>query len=76
MAAPFCPSLIETHIAYGAMFRFFSEGYVGSTSIIIVDLVGVNRLNDAFGAFLLFQGVAVAIGTHIAGLVPFARWRK
>ena len=52
---------------YAAFFGFFSGGYVGLTSIIIVDLVGVDKLSDAFGVLLLFQGVAVAIGTPIAG---------
>lgn len=54
-------------MTYAALFGFFSGGYVGLTSIIIVDLVGVHKLSDAFGVLLLFQGVAVAIGTPIAG---------
>jgi len=46
---------------------FFSGGYVGLTSIVTVDLVGVDKLSDAFGVLLLFQGVAVALGTPIVG---------
>ncbi|CAF4084754.1 unnamed protein product [Rotaria sp. Silwood2] len=67
MFAPFCNSLVQTHMTYAALFGFFSGGYVGLTSIIIVDLVGVDKLSDAFGVLLLFQGVAVAIGTPIVG---------
>jgi hypothetical protein len=67
MAAPFCNELIITHMTYAALFGFFSGGYVGLTSIIIVDLVGVDKLSDAFGVLLLFQGVAVAIGPPIVG---------
>ncbi|CAF3675989.1 unnamed protein product [Rotaria sp. Silwood1] len=67
MFAPFCTSLVQTHMTYAALFGFFSGGYVGLTSIIIVDLVGVDKLSDAFGVLLLFQGVAVAIGTPIVG---------
>jgi hypothetical protein len=67
MAAPFCNALVGTHMAYGALFGFFSGGYVGLTSILVVDLVGVDKLSDAFGTLLLFQGVAVAIGTPICG---------
>lgn len=67
MAAPFCNHIVYTHMTYAAFFGFFSGGYVGLTSIVIVDLVGVDKLSDAFGVLLLFQGVAVAIGTPICG---------
>ncbi len=67
MGAPFCTNLVFTHLVYASLFGFFSGGYVGLTSIIIVDLVGVDKLSDAFGVLLLFQGVAVAIGTPIVG---------
>lgn len=67
MAAPFCNADVWTHMTYASFFGFFSGGYVGLTSIIVVDLVGVNKLSDAFGVLLLFQGVAVAMGTPIAG---------
>ncbi len=67
MAAPFCNSNVFTHMTYAGLFGFFSGGYVGLTSIIIVDLVGVDKLSDAFGTLLLFQGIAVALGTPICG---------
>ena len=67
IGAPFCTELVYTHMVYAALFGFFSGGYVGLTSIVTVDLVGVDKLSDAFGVLLLFQGVAVAIGTPIVG---------
>lgn len=67
MGAPYCNEHVWTHIIYASLFGFFSGGYVGLTSIIVVDLVGVNKLSDAFGVLLLFQGIAVAIGTPIVG---------
>ena len=67
MAAPYCTAIVGTHMTYAALFGFFSGGYVGLTSIIVVDLVGVDKLSDAFGVLLLFQGVAVALGTPIVG---------
>lgn len=67
MAAPFCNSNVVTHIIYASFFGFFSGGYVGLTSIVVVDLVGVDKLSDAFGTLLLFQGVAVSIGIPIVG---------
>jgi len=67
MVAPYCNELVQTHMTYAAFFGFFSGGYVGLTSIVVVDLVGVDKLSDAFGVLLLFQGVAVALGTPIVG---------
>ncbi len=67
MVAPYCNELVQTHMTYAALFGFFSGGYVGLTSIVVVDLVGVDKLSDAFGVLLLFQGVAVALGTPIVG---------
>ena len=52
---------------YARLFGFFSGSYIALTSIIIVDLVGVDNLSDAFGVLLLFQAVAVSIGTPILG---------
>ncbi len=71
MVAPLCNEMVLTHMTYAVFFGFFSGGYVGLTSIITVDLVGVDKLNDAFGVLLLFQGVAVAIGTPIVGTKKF-----
>ena len=42
--------------------------YVTLTPIILVDLLGVERLSVAFGWVLLCQGIATALGPPIAGL--------
>lgn len=65
---PYCGSSVIYHIAYASIFGFFSGGYVGLTSIIITDLVGIDNLSSAFGIVLLFQGIAVALGTPITGM--------
>ncbi|CAF2861489.1 unnamed protein product [Rotaria sp. Silwood2] len=67
--APYCRSNVIPHIAYASVFGFFSGGYVGLTSIIITDLVGIHNLSSAFGIILLFQGIAVAIGTPVTGIM-------
>jgi len=36
-------------------------------SILVVDLLGLERLTNAFGLLLLFQGVAAAVGAPLAG---------
>jgi hypothetical protein len=37
-------------------------------SILVVELMGLDKLTNAFGLLLLFQGVAAAIGSPIAGM--------
>ncbi|CAH1982807.1 unnamed protein product [Acanthoscelides obtectus] len=62
----FCSSFYALAIA-SAVFGFFIGAYVGLTSVILVDLLGLDRLTNAFGLLLLFQGVASLIGPPIAG---------
>ncbi|CAF0822943.1 unnamed protein product [Adineta steineri] len=65
--APFCSSSVIPHICYASLFGFSSGGYFTLTPIVLVDIVGKNKLSDAFGVLLLFIGVAMAIGTPIVG---------
>lgn len=48
---------------------FLSACFASLRSILIVDLLGLEKLTNAFGILLLFQGVAAALGNPIAGLV-------
>jgi hypothetical protein len=41
-------------------------------SILIVELMGLDKLTNAFGLLLLFQGVAAAIGSPVAGIKGIA----
>lgn len=52
---------------YGAVFGFTIGAYVGLTSVILVDLLGLEKLTNAFGLLLLFQGIASLVGPPIAG---------
>jgi len=52
---------------YGSVFGFTIGAYVGLTSVILVDLLGLEKLTNAFGILLLFQGIAALIGPPIAG---------
>lgn len=47
---------------YAAVFGFTIGAYVGLTSVILVDLLGLDKLTNAFGLLLLFQGIATFIG--------------
>ena len=42
-------------------------------SVITVELLGLEKLTSAFGLLLLFQGLAVTIGSPIAGNVTLLR---
>ncbi|KAK6622975.1 hypothetical protein RUM43_008827 [Polyplax serrata] len=52
---------------YGSVYGFSIGAYVGLTSVILVDLMGLDHLTNAFGLLLLFQGIASLIGPPIAG---------
>ena len=46
----------------------FIGTYVSLTSVILVDLLGIEKLTNAFGILLLFQGIASFIGPPIIGI--------
>lgn len=64
--SPSCTDINSLGI-YCATFGFTIGAYVGLTSVILVDLLGLNKLTNAFGLLLLFQGVASFIGPPIGG---------
>uniref|UniRef100_A0A182N5C0 Major facilitator superfamily (MFS) profile domain-containing protein n=1 Tax=Anopheles dirus TaxID=7168 RepID=A0A182N5C0_9DIPT len=63
---PFC----HTYAAYVAMaiaFGIAIAGYISLTSIILVDLLGLDKLTNAFGLLILFRGAATIVGSPLAG---------
>ncbi|GAB0094066.1 monocarboxylate transporter 12 [Sergentomyia squamirostris] len=52
---------------YSVVFGFTIGAYVGLTSVILVDLLGIEKLTNAFGLLLLFQGIASLVGPPLAG---------
>lgn len=48
-------------------FQLFLAGYISLTSIILVDLLGLDKLTNAFGLLILFRGGAAIVGTPLAG---------
>jgi len=42
--------------------------YVCLTPIVLVDLLGLEKLSNAFGLVLLFQGIGAVPGSPFAGL--------
>ena len=43
-------------------------------SILIVELMGLDKLTNAFGLLLLFQGIAAVIGSPLAGMKVIGFW--
>ena len=52
---------------YCAIFGITSGAYVGLTSVVLVDLLGFDKLTNAFGLLLMFQGIASVMGPPVIG---------
>lgn len=52
---------------YCVVFGATSGAFISLTSVILVDLLGLEKLNNAFGLVLLFEGVACLIGPPLTG---------
>lgn len=67
-STPFC----HTYAAYVVMaiaFGIAVSGYISLTSIILVDLLGLDKLTNAFGLLILFRGAAAIVGSPLAGAI-------
>ncbi|KAH9529560.1 hypothetical protein DERF_003438 [Dermatophagoides farinae] len=54
-------------IFYGSIFGVSVASFATLRSVITAELLGLEKLTSAFGLLLLFQGLAVTIGSPIAG---------
>ncbi|CAB0020852.1 unnamed protein product [Nesidiocoris tenuis] len=61
-----CTSFASFAVA-SAIFGLSCGAYVGLTAVVLVDLLGLDKLTNAFGLLLLFQGFASLIGPPITG---------
>ncbi|KAK3603741.1 hypothetical protein CHS0354_023355 [Potamilus streckersoni] len=57
----------ELLLLYSCVFGLFIGVYVSLTSVVLVDILGLEMLNNSFGLLLMFQGIATLIGPPIAG---------
>lgn len=64
----FCVDFYSLAI-YAGVYGFTIGAYVGLTSVILVDLLGLDKLTSAFGLLLLFQGLAGFVGPPIVGFL-------
>ncbi|KAL7047104.1 hypothetical protein ACKWTF_002789 [Chironomus riparius] len=65
---PLCSSF-TSYIIMAFFFGLAIAGYISLTSIILVDLLGLEKLTNAFGLLILFRGIAAIIGTPLAGAI-------
>ncbi|XP_055602325.1 uncharacterized protein LOC129751075 isoform X2 [Uranotaenia lowii] len=63
---PFCHSY-ASYVAMAISFGIAVAGYISLTSIILVDLLGLDKLTNAFGLLILFRGAATIVGSPLAG---------
>jgi hypothetical protein len=50
------------------LIAYIAACFASLRSILIVELMGLDKLTNAFGLLLLFQGIAAAIGSPLAGI--------
>lgn len=67
-SVPFC-STYESFVIMSISFGLAISGYISLTSIILVDLLGLDKLTNAFGLLILFRGAAAIIGSPLAGML-------
>lgn len=56
-------------IGTAAVFGLFVAAYISLTSILLVDLLGIERLTNAFGLVTMFRGASAILGPPVAGAV-------
>ncbi|TMS37077.1 hypothetical protein L596_004090 [Steinernema carpocapsae] len=54
---------------YAVLFGFIISAYICLTSIVLSDLLGLERLTNSFGLLVVGRGIASLLGTPIAGIV-------
>jgi hypothetical protein len=61
--------LISVRISIRIHFVFFifTAAFIALTSIVLVDLLGIAQLTNAFGLLCLLRGVAAIVGPPLAG---------
>jgi len=56
-------------VVLGLFFGLFIAAYISLTSIVLVDVMGIENLTSAFGLLTMFRGAASIVGPPIAGAV-------
>ena len=68
MVMPLCPDYYS-FVAISLAFGLFVAAYISLTSIVLVDLLGLDNLTSAFGILILVRGIFCMVGSPVAGSV-------
>ncbi|VDO69148.1 unnamed protein product [Heligmosomoides polygyrus] len=68
LIAPLLPTF-SLQLTYAALFGFIISAYVCLTSIVLADLLGLEKLTNSFGLLVVARGIASLAGSPFAGLV-------
>ena len=68
MIMPLCTTY-HTFVAVSLAFGLFVAAYISLTSVVLVELLGLDNLTSAFGILILVRGVFCMVGSPVAGSV-------
>ena len=68
LCMPLCTTY-TSFIVVALFFGLFVAAYISLTSIVLVDLLGLDNLTSAFGLLVLFRGISSMVGPPVAGSV-------
>ncbi|ESP01999.1 hypothetical protein LOTGIDRAFT_92970, partial [Lottia gigantea] len=68
MLFPFCNDYITLNVA-ASIFGTSLGAFISLSSIIICDLLGIEKLTNAFGLLAMFRGMAAMAGPPLAGYI-------
>uniref|UniRef100_A0A0K0DEU2 MFS domain-containing protein n=1 Tax=Angiostrongylus cantonensis TaxID=6313 RepID=A0A0K0DEU2_ANGCA len=61
-----CSDFVSLSV-YAGLFGFSISSYICLTSVILVDILGLEKLTNAFGLLLLWQGIGTVFGPPVSG---------
>ena len=65
---PFCHGY-TSYVVISVFFGIFVAAYISLSSVVLVNLLGLDNLTSAFGLLVLFRGASSMLGTPVAGSV-------
>ena len=68
IAFPFCTSF-TSFVIVALLLGLFVSAFISLTSIVLVDLLGLDALTSSFGMLVLCRGLASILGPPLAGIV-------
>lgn len=68
--SPFMENFVQFAVLFG-LYGMLTGTYVSQKSVILVDILGQEKLSSSFGLLIVFQGVGTFVGPPLSG--EFAR---